>query len=103
MERATVLQLLADHRDELASMGVAKLSVFGSVARNEARPESDVDILVEIRRPMGLFQFLDIKEYLEQLLGRPVDLVTPDSLKPRLRDRILGEAVPIVTGSPATG
>lgn len=93
MRRAEVLRLLAEHRDELAEMGVISLAVFGSVARDEAGPDSDVDLLVDIRRPMGFFQYYAIKEYLERLLGRPVDLVTREALKRQLRDQILAEAV----------
>ena len=53
LRRAEVVRLLAEHREELAELGVISLSVFGSVARDEAGPESDVDLLVTIRRPMG--------------------------------------------------
>ena len=93
MTRSEVLDLLAEHRDELASMGVKSLSLFGSVARDEAGPDSDVDLLVDIRRPMGFFEYYGIKQYLEKLLGRPVDLVTQQALKHQLRDQILREAV----------
>jgi len=75
-------------------LGVASLAVFGSAARDEARPESDVDLLVEFSQPVGLFELVAVKEYLEELLGLPVDLVTRDSLKQQLRERILKEAIP---------
>ena len=70
MKRAEVLRLLAEHGDELAHMGVASLSVFGSVARDEARPDSDIDLLVEFESSakVGLFKFIDIQEYLEHPL-----------------------------------
>jgi hypothetical protein len=74
-------------------MDVASLAVFGSVARDEAGPDSDVDLIVEFARPDGLFRFLAVKEYLETLLGRPVDLATPDALKPQFRVAILSEAI----------
>jgi predicted nucleotidyltransferase len=93
MRRDEALAVLAAHRKELERLGVTSLAVFGSVARDEARPDSDVDILVELRRPMGLFGFLDIKDYLEQILGRKVDLVTRGALKRQLRERILAEAI----------
>lgn len=70
------------------------LALFGSVARNEAGPASDVDILVEFGEPVGLFEFVALKNYLEEILGNPVDLVTEDALKRQLRERILGEAIP---------
>ena len=103
MKRAEVLRLLAEHRDELAGMGVASLSVFGSVARDEAGPSSDVDLLVEFQPSarIGLFKFLDIQEYLERVLGRHVDLVARDALKRQLRDQILREAIPVASESHA--
>jgi uncharacterized protein len=93
MKRAQALQLLADHRDELSRMGVASLAIFGSVARDEAGPGSDVDLLVEFSRPVGLFEFMGVQERLESILGIKVDLGMPDGLKPRMRTRVLQEAV----------
>lgn len=74
-------------------MHMRSLALFGSVARDQAALDSDVDLLVEFSKPVGLFEFLDLKERLEQILGRPVDLVTREALKPQLKDRILSEAV----------
>ena len=88
-----VQDLLARHSAELKAQGVRSLSVFGSVARDEGGPESDVDLLAEFERPFGFFKFVEVKEYLESILGCSVDLVTPDALHPALRDRILREAV----------
>ncbi len=93
MGRAEVVNALQRHAAEIRGHGVRRLALFGSLARNEDGPESDVDILVEFERPISLFGFLEVKEYLESLLGRSVDLVTREALKPQLRDRILGEAV----------
>lgn len=93
VRRDEALALLAAHREELRQLGVESLALFGSVVRDEARADSDVDVLVTLRRPMGIFGFLTIKERLEAILGRPVDLVTPDGLKRQLRERILAEAV----------
>jgi predicted nucleotidyltransferase len=76
--------------------GVSRLTPFGSVARDEAAPGSDVDLLVEFDKPIGLFAFLELQHHLEQLLGSVVDLGTPQSLKPRLRARVLAEAVHVV-------
>jgi len=87
------LQILTAHRHELDTFGVKSLAIFGSVARNEARPDSDVDILVEFARPVGLFEFVDLKDYLERLLECQVDLGTPASLKPRLHKQVLEEAI----------
>lgn len=86
--------LLSLHREVLVErFGVKALSVFGSVARGDARPDSDLDVLVSYARPPGLFAFLELKEYLEAVLSRPVDLVTDSALKKQLRDGILKEAV----------
>lgn len=64
------------------------------VLRDEAEPASDVDILVEFGEPVGLFEFVALKNYLEEILGSTVDLVTEDALKRQLRERILEEAIP---------
>jgi predicted nucleotidyltransferase len=93
MRRDETLAILGAHQEELRRRGVRSLALFGSVARDEARPNSDVDVLVEIERPMGLIGFIGIQEYLEQILGCDVDLGTPESLKPAIRDRVLQEAV----------
>ncbi len=88
-----VRAIVVAHRAELTELGVASLSVFGSTARGEAGPGSDVDLLVELNRPMGLFGFFTIQERLEELLGCQVDLAEPEALKPRVRERVLKEAV----------
>ncbi len=93
MRRDHAIAILKSHAEELHRLGVRSLSLFGSVARDEAGPQSDVDVLVEFDRPVGLFEFVDVKERLESMLGRRVDLVTPGALKRQLRERILGEAV----------
>jgi predicted nucleotidyltransferase len=69
--------------------------LFGSTARDEATDASDVDLLVEFGRPAGLFAFFELQDHLSELLGRPVDLGTPASLKPRLRDAVLRERVDV--------
>ncbi len=86
------IQILRSHRAELREAGVKSLKLFGSVVRGEAGPESDIDILVEFSRPIGLLAFVGLKQRLAELLGRPVDLVTPEALKSPLRDSILNEA-----------
>jgi predicted nucleotidyltransferase len=79
-------------RTELTRLGVRSLALFGSAARDEATPTSDIDLLVDFARPVGLFGFLRVKQHLEHLLGREVDLVTRDALKPQLREAILRDA-----------
>lgn len=74
---------------------VSALFLFGSVVRDEAGPESDVDILVEFDPDarVGLFQLSRLREFLSEILGCNADLVTPDALHPMLKDEILGEIV----------
>jgi hypothetical protein len=93
MNRAQIIQRLSEHKEELDAFGVRSLSLFGSVVRGEERPGSDIDILIEFERVGGLFEFVRLKNYLEKTLGQPVDLVTPDALKPQLREKILRESV----------
>ena len=91
--REEILKALRENRPVLDAFGVARLSLFGSFARDEGRNESDVDLLVEFSRPIGLFEFVRLQRQLGELIGHRVDLVTPAALKPQLRDRILSEAV----------
>ncbi len=93
MTRAEALKHLSDHRADIARLGVRSLRLFGSVVRDEARPDSDVDLLVEFDRPVGLLQFFRVQRRLEEILGARVDLVMKDAVKPQLRGQILGEAV----------
>jgi hypothetical protein len=93
--RDEVKRVLAAHRAELAEVGVRSLEVFGSVARGEQRPESDVDLLVDFDRVIGLFHFFRVQRRLEELLGCRVDLVMRQAVKPQLRERILAEAVSV--------
>ena len=93
MRRDEALALLAAHRAELHQLGVASLALFGSVARDEAGPASDVDVLVEFAGSTTLDRYMDLKWFLEALFRRRVDLATPGALKPALRRRIVGEVV----------
>ncbi len=94
MKRETVINLLKSENTRLSGQfGVKSLLLFGSVARDEATSSSDVDLLVEFNKPVGYFGLFSLQDYLEKLLDSPVDLGTPESLKPRLRERILGEVV----------
>jgi predicted nucleotidyltransferase len=93
MRRADALEMLRTHDASIRAFGVSGLTLFGSVARDDARPDSDVDILVEFERPVGYFALVRLGTYLEQILGCRVDLVTPGALTERLRERIRQEAV----------
>lgn len=76
-----------------AEHGYSKLAVFGSVARGQARLDSDIDLLVEVPAGTGGFAFVRFKALLEQVLGREIDVMTWRSLKPRIDDDIRREAV----------
>lgn len=71
---------------------VEKIGIFGSYARGNQTEDSDIDILVTFSSPIG-WEFVDLKEYLEEILGKPIDLVTIPALKPRMKDTILQEVV----------
>lgn len=89
MRRAQVIALLSGKSEEIAArFGVRSLSIFGSTARDEARPDSDVDVLVEFTGPVTFDAHMGLLVYLEDLLGRRVDVVTASGLKPRLRPLI---------------
>jgi uncharacterized protein len=93
MNLKTISALMKRHQADLHQRGVKSLAVFGSLVRGEATPASDIDVLVEFDRPVGLFEFIRLKLYLEELTGRSVDLVTPDAIRPAMRGNILNEAV----------
>jgi predicted nucleotidyltransferase len=92
-DRESIFGLIKSHQAELRQRGVKSLAVFGSFARGQVSPDSDIDILVEFNRQVGLFEFIRLKIYLEELTNFPVDLVTPDALRPAMREGILNEAV----------
>jgi uncharacterized protein len=93
VRRAEAIEFFASHRDELRRLGINSLLVFGSVARDEARPDSDLDLIAEFNRPIGYLGLARVQHELERLLGCRVDLATPGMFRPEQRDRILGEAV----------
>lgn len=79
----------------LRANNVEYAAVFGSVARGEAGPDSDVDVLIRVKRPYGLVQFVFLKHRLEDALKRTVDVVEYDAIKPSLAKNILKDATPI--------
>jgi len=91
--REAILNLLRDHKPDLARMGVISIALFGSAARGEARQDSDVDLLVELTPPLTFEKYTQVNFYLEDLLDCRVDLVLPDTLKTRIRSSVLAEAI----------
>lgn len=77
----------------LKQAGVLRSSIFGSVARGETNADSDVDFLVELPEQATLFDLIGIKQGLEDVLGKKVDIGTYDGLKPRIRQRVMSEQV----------
>ena len=85
---------LAEHKQELRDrFKVEEIGIFGSYVRKEQKKKSDLDVLVSFSATIDLFTFVELENYLSDTLGVKVDLVMKDSLKPRLKDRILNEAV----------
>lgn len=94
-----ISELLKDKREEILHIatrhGARNVRLFGSVARGEARPDSDVDFLVELEKGRSLLDLGGLLMDLQELLHRKVDVVTEKGLRARIRDRVLQEAVPL--------
>ena len=94
MRKSEVLAQQRQHKPVMAErFGVLELALFGSTIRDEARPDSDVDILVSFDRPTDPECYFGVQFYIEDLLGRPVDLVTDKALRAELRPYVEAEAV----------
>ncbi len=89
-----VKTIIEKHKKELREKyGVKEIGIFGSFVRGEAKEDSDVDIVVEFEKPIGFFKFLELEEYLSNLIGRKVDLVSKKALKPHIGKYILEEVI----------
>ena len=96
MNRDDVLALLREHKETLTQrFGVVELALFGSIARDRAEDESDVDILVRFDGPATSKRYFGVQFYIEDLLGRPVDLVTAKALRKELRPFVEREAIDV--------
>ena len=94
MTREEAIRRLREHEAELRGLGVDRLYLFGSTARDAANPDSDVDLFFDYPKgKLGLFELMDLKERAADILGRPADIMTRGSLHPRLRKRIEESAV----------
>lgn len=94
-----IKEILGDKREDIlriaAGHGATSVRVFGSVARGEADAESDIDFLVELEEGRSLFDLGGLLMDLQELLGRKVDVVTPNGLRARIREDVLAQAVPL--------
>ena len=99
--REDILVALRNAKPLLDSFGVAQVSLFGSFARDEAREDSDVDVLVEFAEPIAMFDFVRLQRELGERIGRKVELATPAALKPQLRDQIRSSSSSIDASSRA--
>lgn len=96
MELADLIQFKRNEILEIAGRyGATHIYIFGSVARNEAHPGSDIDFLVELESGRSLFDLGGMLYDLRELLGVEVDVVTPEGLRPRIKDDVIREAIPI--------
>jgi len=93
MKRDQVIRLISEQQQALDRLGVEMLSLFGSVARQEAQPDSDIDVLVVFEGKATFDRYMDLKFFLEDLLGTRVDLVTRNALRPSMRPSIEQEAI----------
>ncbi len=89
----TVLHTLREQPHLFAQFKIKTLALFGSTARNEATAQSDLDFLVEFEGSTTFDLYMDLKIFLEDLFGKPVDLVTKHSLKPQITDTVLEETI----------
>lgn len=95
MTRDVIIAALRALQSELQAAGIVRLSLFGSTARNAARPDSDIDLLAKFdeARALSLLDVIRIENQIADLLGRPVDLIDEGTLKPRVRQTVDREAV----------
>jgi predicted nucleotidyltransferase len=92
MKIETIKEIIDRHKPEIAEKyHISEIGVFGSYTRGEQEADSDIDILVSFDKPIGFIKFMRLEFYLSELLGRKVDLVTKDSLKPHIGAVILKE------------
>jgi uncharacterized protein len=91
-----IKDILKHHKMDLHNRySIKSIGVFGSYVTGEINETSDIDILVEFEKPIGLFKFLELEEYLESLLNIKVDLVSKKALKPRIGEYILKQVVTV--------
>jgi hypothetical protein len=97
MNRQIVLATLKEHLEEINQFGVKSLALFGSTARNEATPHSDLDFLVEFEGAATLNGYMGLKFFLEDLFNKDVDLVIKTDLKPQIKENVINEAINVAS------
>jgi hypothetical protein len=97
LDRDRTRRLLHDHAVELRHLGVTHLGLVGSVARNEATPSSDIDVLIEIAadRQFSLWALGEVRVRLSEILGREADVLIGEDLSPALRERVAPDLLPV--------
>lgn len=96
LSRNEIVEKTIKHWSEIRKFGVKRLWLFGSYAKGKPKEKSDIDIIVEFEKGMKTFDnYMALKFFLEDLFGAEVDLITVEALKPRIKDAIWKEAVPI--------
>lgn len=97
MNSADVIATLRQSESDLRARGVTHAALFGSVARGAERPDSDIDVMVEIDpdAALTLFDYVELKEYISALFDRPVDVVNRSALKPHVRSAALADAIDV--------
>ena len=95
MKRDEIIRKLKEREIDLRAQGVTHAALFGSLARGDERPDSDIDIMIELdpAARVTMFDYVDIKEYIEALFSEPVDVVNRDGLKPLVRPQATADAI----------
>lgn len=95
MNKRDAIKVLRRHQDDLRARGVRHAALFGSVARGEAGPQSDLDIMIELApgSSLDIFAYVDLKNFIAGLFPGPVDVVNRDALKPYVRPRAIAESI----------
>lgn len=89
-----IKDIVNEHLEFLSeAYNVKKVGIFGSVVRGEQKKSSDIDMLVELSKPIGLFKFVELENFLSKILKRRVDLTTKNAIKPLIKEEILKETI----------
>ncbi len=82
-------------KPHLSEFEISRIRLFGSFAKGTSTPKSDIDIILDIHKPIGIYRFIGLKQELETKLDRKIDLFEPDNLDPNLKEQIITEAITI--------